>query len=298
MADEQQLKDGTADTAINKPSRFGSPSDMFYKAGIPVITALIASASTLLAVWLFAKEPHLSYRVNETVSFQSDKNFISIATFTVTNDGNKEAVDVLCSFDTPGVEDVQLLPADLHAKKDKASNGTGMEVSAPRMIPGEELQVSIYFKNITPPKLLPVKVKCNSTAGSNKPPISIFNPSFWVGAAIGEFIVLCYIFIIIIRDTIRNERRNAVELAALNTFRAKYESDKADYEKAEAVRKAEYEIDKVKRESDNADYKTDYEKAIAVHKTKCEKDQADQDKLIEEIKRNRQAMIDTTTTTN
>lgn len=272
MADKQQSKDASADATVTKQGRFGTPGDMFYKAGIPVITALIGGAFTLLVVWLYAKEPHLSYRVNETVSFQSDKNFISITTFTVTNDGNKEAVDIQCSFDTPGVEDVQLFPADLHAKKEKLPNSTGTEVPVPRMIPGEELQVSIYFKNITPPKLLQVKVKCSSSIGSNKPINSASNTSywlsFWFGVAIGECIIICYILLLIIRDIVRSERRNAAELVVLNAFKAEYEKDKAEYDKSEAERKAKYEKDEADREKLEADRRVKYKKVQEDHDMK------------------------------
>ena len=216
----------------------GIPHVEWFKVAVAAILLLVGGIVNYAYGIYNSKEPHLSYRVNETVSFQSDKNLISIATFTVTSDGSKGVENVRCWFDTPGIEDVQIFPSDLHAKKEKEPNGTGMEISVERMIPGEELQVSIYVKNIVPPKLLQVKVKSDTILGSNRPLIKTTVSPVWISVTIIELMFIVGIMLNVIRDMIReNKVRNKVHIEQQKDFdvlRAKIDKQMADIYKREA----------------------------------------------------------------
>lgn len=129
-----------------------------------VAACVLGIAGTLIVNWWTSKEAHLAIRLDDTVRFKGDKSQIGINTFSVTNEGSKEADGVECSFEMEGAQEVQAYPPSLHAVV--KVTGTKIEIVVPTLNRGERLQVSTLGSNAsTMPDKLDVTVRGKGVVG-------------------------------------------------------------------------------------------------------------------------------------
>src|SRR5262249_8585055 len=126
--------------AENKPTAerriLGVSFSDWVKMGLGFLLGIILMA---VSNWWNAKAPHLNYVVADPISYQGDKAKFGVINISVTNDGNKEAEGVECSFTANSeIQEVKLAPDTLHAasKVDK----TKCSVSLPLLNSGGSLQ--------------------------------------------------------------------------------------------------------------------------------------------------------------
>jgi hypothetical protein len=154
----------------------------------------------LFVYWLNNRAPHLYVAVADTVPFQGEKNRLGIVDFTVTNDGEKMAEHVECSFHLDGcsIQEVKITPDNVNASQsvhgDAHANWAVVKVS--RLNAGQSFHVETVAGN--PEKLPPratVEVNGDDVRGEVQPRHA-FGWSWALIVAIGLPLVLgvCAIF--------------------------------------------------------------------------------------------------------
>ena len=136
-------------------------ADFVKGIGFSLIVGLIGIG---VGYWLNSKAPHLTIAIAAPVQFQGDKNKFGILTFSVTNDGSKEAEDVRCDFKTQGAKnpDIKATPDNLSPALTVKDDNVTIKVAS--MNPGERLDVVAYVPDVIPEKP-DVKVRGKNVVG-------------------------------------------------------------------------------------------------------------------------------------
>ena len=144
-------------------------TDLVKQVVIAVLTITATVMATGVGSWWTRKEPHLTVRMNNTVRFKGDASQVGISTFTISSDGTKEAETIECSFQLPGVKEVNASPSSLNANVSIIKDSVVVKV--PSLNTGETLQVSVHGNNAEAmPDKLEVLVRGKGVNGENKPP--------------------------------------------------------------------------------------------------------------------------------
>jgi hypothetical protein len=152
-----------------------------------LFTAIAGLTVASTSGWLNTKEPHLRQSVPNAISFESEKNPLSIFNFTIENDGSKEAEQVYCRVSIPGAEirEANVQPHSLRANVkpiDKTKQDV-LEFDVASLNPTDVIQVSLLVANVDRSNVSPqVEVKGKGVNGvlTAKKPTS---EQYWINLA-------------------------------------------------------------------------------------------------------------------
>jgi hypothetical protein len=128
-------------------------------------------ALAIFGFWLNSSSPHLTFEVSTPLQFQGEKTKFGIITLAVSNEGSKEAENVVCTFNTFGAKDpeIKVTPENLNATT--GIKGDVVTVAVPSLNPGERISVVAHTPDVLPdrPK---VSVRGKGVNGTERKAIS------------------------------------------------------------------------------------------------------------------------------
>lgn len=120
--------------------------------GKALIGAIFATAVGIFVGWVNSATPHLTYSVSPPVLFHGEKTKFGIISFSVVNEGTKEAENVVCTFNVSGAKspEIKVSPDNLNATT-TIKNET-VAVTIPSLNPAERASVITYIADTLPAK--------------------------------------------------------------------------------------------------------------------------------------------------